>query len=110
MRKAENAVLNFLSWTPIVWITFCYCFYLLNFNPRIFGNETLDEYFLYWFLRYFVLIGIPLWLILMIYKGVAGHWTRTKILIHVLLFMIGFAILYLMMELNPGCWVNIYFD
>lgn len=110
MRKAENVLLKFLSATPIVWITLTYCFYLINFNPRVIGNERLDELMIYWFLRYYLLIGIPLWLLLVIYMGIAGHLSKKLILLHVLLFTCGLATLYLMMELNPDSWVNIYFD
>jgi hypothetical protein len=110
MGKPGNVMLNILSWIPIVWIVLSYFFYLINFNPRLIFNEHLDELMLYWFFRYFILFGIPLWLILVIYKGVTKRISGKRILFHVLLLTLGFATLFLMMELNPHGWVNQYFD
>jgi len=108
--RIGNGILSFLSWTPIVWIALSYFFYLIDFDPRIIANESMHSLLMYWFLRYFVWIGVPLWFTLIIYKGLAKHFSGKQVLFHVLLFAIGFALLFLMMELNPNGWVNSYFD
>lgn len=110
MRRTENYILNFLTAVPIVWICLCYLFYLLEFNPRVFGGETLDEYLLYWFLRYYVYIGIPLWIVLMVYKGLRQHFTNRAYFTHLLVFIVGATILVLMMLYNPDGWTGRYFD